>query len=450
MKTFEFMVENLGPIKRAAFSSSHLNVLCGKNNSGKSFLIHAVYCILQRLGGYVTPTPKQELIDKLASEGKAEFNAMEYLGDLNEKIKSEMPKIVSALPKMMSKSESAFEGCKISLNINEDYSFSFVKKTPILFKFQVSKTFKFIFEKKANSDDCRVIIENSAEEFPSNEEIKFVLHFALRRFVGVLFPAPVLLTAERAGVVSFATDLMSYAMSKKKEQSPVEGGIAAVELSDHYPSAIIQELILQNDMRQVREDAPFLMADYPNATKFFNWFKEHVMDGDVVAREGKLYYLQTSNQINMPFSDASSSVKALVSLNFFVHYMMQPGTILMIDEPELNLHPERQRMLMRAFARMANDFGVGIVLSTHSVTMVRELNTLLTLNSAIANNPEIRSQYGYEESELLKEEDVSCGIVENGTIWQDPKGVSHGFSVRSFDDTNDSISSIQSDIVKSW
>jgi predicted ATP-dependent endonuclease of OLD family len=174
------------------------------------------------------------------------------------------------------------------------------------------------------------------------------------------------------------------------------------------------------------------------------------MDGDVVAREGKLYYLQTSNQINMPFSDASSSVKALVSLNFFVHYMMQPGTILMIDEPELNLHPERQRMLMRAFARMANDFGVGIVLSTHSVTMVRELNTLLTLNSAIANNPEIRSQYGYEESELLKEEDVSCGIVENGTIWQDPKGVSHGFSVRSFDDTNDSISSIQSDIVKSW
>jgi hypothetical protein len=81
----------------------------------------------------------------------------------------------------------------------------------------------------------------------------------------------VLLTAERAGVVSFATDLMSYAMSKKKEQSPVEGGIAAVELSDHYPSAIIQELILQNDMRQVREDAPFLMADYPNATKFFNY-----------------------------------------------------------------------------------------------------------------------------------------------------------------------------------
>ena len=122
----------------------------------------------------------------------------------------------------------------------------------------------------------------------------------------------------------------------------------------------------------------------------------------------------------------------------------------MIDEPELNLHPERQRMLMRALARMAKSLGVGIVISTHSMTMVRELNTLLSMGEACSHNPGLAGQYGYEIDELLGETDVSCGIVEEGTIHQQDKGVSRGFYVQSFDDASEAIASVQSAIVATW
>lgn len=44
MRTFDITIKNLGPIRSAVFSASHFNILCGKNNSGKSMCIHAISC----------------------------------------------------------------------------------------------------------------------------------------------------------------------------------------------------------------------------------------------------------------------------------------------------------------------------------------------------------------------------------------------------------------------
>ena len=451
MKTFKFVLENLGPIKSATFSSSHLNVRCGKNNSGKSFLIHAVYCIFQYLNDGIRVSPRKELINGLLANGVAEFSILDYLSNINELIAQSLTKIVLRLPGMMNKSKNAFKNCKVAMTINEDYAREFLLKQPISFRFRPSQKLIIVLTKAADSDYCRITFENGSERLPDSKIITRVLSFALHQIIGRILPSPVLLTAERTGVSACAGDVMSYVLSKRVEQTPY--GIdrsATVELLGHYPMAIIQEMVLQNEIKQTREDKKFIMSDISEAKSFYDWFKTSVMDGNVVAREGKLYFVQLSNKLDMPFADASSSVRALAELNYFVHYMMVPGSLLMIDEPELNLHPERQRMLMRALARMANNFGVGIVVSTHSVTMIRELNTLMAFNTLCTNQEELIARHGYCKEELLDEDDVSCGIVENGTIYQEEDKHQRGFFVRSFDDTNDSIAAVQNDIVQNW
>lgn len=451
METFYFKVENLGPIRSASFTSSHLNVLCGKNNSGKSFLIHAVYCVFQYLQNLVATDPKDAHVQQLVEKGSCEFSAEEYFAGLNDQLDKVMPEIVKRLPGLMNKSRSAFEGCKISVQINEKYIASHIRELPLSFTFQVSNSLKVLWTKPRDSYICRVVLENSAEKYPSDEVVRNVMSFAVRQLIGKLLPVPVLLTAERAGVIAFAADVMSFAMSRQTEPSMIGiGPEATMVLSSHYPMAMIQELVMQNEIRQVQEGREYLMAPVPEAERFYKWFKTNILDGDVVAREGKLYYVQSSSDLDMPLSDASSSVKALASLNYFVHYRMAPGSLLMIDEPELNLHPERQRMLMRALARMAKSLGVGIVISTHSMTMVRELNTLLSMREACKYKPDLAKEYEYEMDELLDESDVSCGIVEEGTINQQDKGVNRGFYVQSFDDASETISAVQSAIVATW
>ena len=43
--TFEF--ENLGPIKKASLELGKLTVICGKNNTGKTYLSYAVWEIIR-------------------------------------------------------------------------------------------------------------------------------------------------------------------------------------------------------------------------------------------------------------------------------------------------------------------------------------------------------------------------------------------------------------------
>jgi hypothetical protein len=56
--------------------------------------------------------------------------------------------------------------------------------------------------------------------------------------------------------------------------------------------------------------------------------------------------------------------------------------------------------------------------------------------------------FGYSAEELLSIDRVSCGVMEDGGISQMNKDLKSGFFVRSFDDSSDYISNVQSAIAE--
>ena len=77
----------------------------------------------------------------------------------------------------------------------------------------------------------------------------------------------------------------------------------------------------------------------------------------------------------------------------------------MVDEPELNLHPENQRRIARLFARLVN-LGVKVFITTHSDYIVKELNTLIMLNHDKPHLRRIADKEGYQVSELIRSDQV--------------------------------------------
>ncbi len=139
----------------------------------------------------------------------------------------------------------------------------------------------------------------------------------------------------------------------------------------------------------------------------------------------------------------SSTVKSLFGLWFYLEYQACPDALLMIDEPELNIHPENQRKIARLMARLVNG-GLRIVISTHSDYIIREINSLLMLSRD--DDGALRKKHGYEDEEVLKPETVGAYLFDDHKI--EPFDIDPGDGIRAttFDDVIEDINEVNDDI----
>ena len=139
----------------------------------------------------------------------------------------------------------------------------------------------------------------------------------------------------------------------------------------------------------------------------------------------------------------SSTVKSLFGLWFYLEHEARKGDVLMIDEPELNIHPENQRKIARLLARLVNA-GLHIVVSTHSDYIVREINSLIMLDQDKDKN--LRKKYGYEDDEILKSEQIGAYLFDGQTIEPFDITPEDGIYATTFDEVIRNLNTINNDI----
>jgi len=109
----------------------------------------------------------------------------------------------------------------------------------------------------------------------------------------------------------------------------------------------------------------------------------------------------------IPLHRASSTVSELTPLILYLKYMVEPGSILIIEEPEAHLHPENQRILAKYLVKLIRN-GVNIVITTHSDYLIEQLSSFILLSRV---EPEKRvSKYGYTEEDYLKFDEVAAYV----------------------------------------
>ena len=152
---------------------------------------------------------------------------------------------------------------------------------------------------------------------------------------------------------------------------------------------------------------------------------------------------RTRSTRRIPLHATSSAVKSLFALWFYLEYQALPGNILMIDEPELNLHPSSQRTIARLLARLVNA-GVRVVISTHSDYIVREFNSLIMLNHEDALR--FRRKYRYHDDEILDPELVGAYVFKDRTIEPSEITAHDGIRADTFDNVIEQINAVKNDI----
>ena len=116
--------------------------------------------------------------------------------------------------------------------------------------------------------------------------------------------------------------------------------------------------------------------------------ENHMLLGTIQTdRSNRIYpvfsYLPRGWKNELPLMNSSSMVSELAPIVLYLRHVVERGDVLIIEEPESNLHPSMQVELVRQLAAVVNS-GVRVMLTTHSEWVLEELANLTRLSDLVA------------------------------------------------------------------
>ena len=126
-------------------------------------------------------------------------------------------------------------------------------------------------------------------------------------------------------------------------------------------------------------------------------------------------------------------VSEIAPLVLFLKYLIRPGNLFILEEPESHLDPANQRLVARAIAMMVNA-GVRVLVTTHSDLFLNQINNLMQASQLL---PDRLQGMEYDATELLNPNDVGAYVFQSspdGTnVSPLPVDSDQGISTESFD-----------------
>ena len=225
-------------------------------------------------------------------------------------------------------------------------------------------------------------------------------------------------SAERTGAVIFKDELNIQKNTILREIASSDK-ISFEDIVDKmyntsYALPVRRNIDFIRNLESISKEEGVLSKAYPQIINMLN----SIVGGEYkISKDGVYYCPAKSNNTKLTIGESASSVRSLLDIYFYLKYVAKPGHLLMIDEPELNLHPESQRRLARLLALLVK-LGVNVYITTHSDYIIKEFNTLLMLYVRKENEKikEVMINKGYSEQELLSPNHVKMFISDKQNV----------------------------------
>lgn len=449
-------VKNLGIISRGELDSSKpLILMCGPNSTGKTYLSYLLYTIFS--AQYPIDPPCFKKIAKFIDENNEFLLEKEYIDEFlqaeTNEIRNRTNSIFGLSPEV---NKGLFRFFKLNLAISEEFFNKKIFNDGFSLDFKlVGNNIKIQKESKSKAVKVEILSPGPNIKFSNIPMWNYLIYSILRVCAHNPILSARMLTVERNSIYTFNTELSLSRNELIDRLLEVKRGESSmVDMvnngSQRYPLAIRESLRVANDLENIqKKKSPF----YEFATQI----ESELLHGTIgVNKTGSVEFIpQTEGkQIKrLPVHMSSSIVKTLSSLIIYLKHLAQKNDLVIIDEPEMNLHPDNQRILARIFSRMVNR-GLRFVISTHSDYVIREFNNLIMGHELLAvNKGSLDAEFGYERGELLDRKKVEVLYFKPGkkgkVTTECIKLDKFGFNVESIDSTIDKQNDITQTLYES-
>lgn len=101
-----------------------------------------------------------------------------------------------------------------------------------------------------------------------------------------------------------------------------------------------------------------------------------ISDGEMVVEDGKILYQHANMKKSLGIGSLSTGVKTFLILKeLLLNGDLEENGIMVIDEPEVHLHPEWQIKYAEVIVMLQKAYGLNIILTTHSMDFLSALVT---------------------------------------------------------------------------
>jgi predicted ATPase len=438
---------NLGNIKDGTIELKPFSIFFGDNNTGKTYATYAVYALLDKEFSFNFKETK-EIVEKLYQDGLYELNILEFAEKNLKTLKKEIEKgFKENLHLVFSAEEDDFKKTSFSFTIDEDTINNNIKESSFEALSSIGKKEVVVFEasKDKGSNIIKLVLhDNKMSKNFLSDRIKNIISKVIFK---QLFSNSFLLPAERTGLNLFYKEL-------GRERTTI---LHHLQKKDIDPMELVRDLFVSRYPQPIGDYIDFL-NDIHNLKKIKSKYKDYahliqktILHGKYKIEKDGIYFIPYKNKANknnfnekISLHMSSSTVKTFFSLVFYLEHLAKSGDTLIIDEPELNLHPDNQRNIARILAMLVNK-SINVIVSTHSDYFMKELNNLIMLDNDF-NKKDLLKKYHYTDDMTIDIQKIEAYLFDNNTIKKLHKTKEEGIEVTTFDKVINKLNESSEDI----
>lgn len=457
------IIENLGVLKKASFELGDLTLICGHNNTGKTYATYALFGFLVNGERLMNAGVSKQEIREILDDGVTRIDIRGYAKKAKKILSLGCQRYTQLLPRIFASNSKYFKETRFQVELGLDWEL--IRSTAFERKIRSRKNEILLLSKPEGSDILEVSL--SAETEKIGLPIGFIeseISDAINEIIfGQYFSDPFIASSERTGVAIFSTEL-DFARNRLLEQMARAGkDIDPMELFfksyNDYALPVNANVDFTRRVADITKEDSFIAKEHAQILDEFT----DIIGGEYISSgsDNSIYFKPSGKCLRLTMGECSGAVRSMLDIGSYLRHIAKPGDLLMVDEPELSLHPENQRRVARLFARLIN-LGIRVFITTHSDYIIKELNTLIMLNQ---NRPYLRriaEREGYRSEEFVDAERVKVYVAEKALMKTSSSNqrrsrhqtlveaeVSHeqGIDARSFDETIDKMNEIQEAIV---
>lgn len=446
-------INNLGAVKNAEVNLKPLTVFVGENGTGKTYTAYLIAYIFskyswEKISQTISNKKRtiffdeiEEVTNELYRIGKSTIDLKKFIKDNTKKYYSYLCNdiIPEGFKSFLASDGDFLNNIQVNLSLrnSEETQYSHLSSHFLDFSFKCkeqcnecnigtclinSKKIKYFI----NNDNLIIDFEKIDEKVSKKNIRIFVSNLILQLLHRSVFNEVYLLGAERTGLSLLFNSVRKKETNNKAKEKKKKGNRINHSHTNSSPTSAllsISHAMFNPEIKKIRQDKLKSEENIQKYLKLSEILEQTILGGNHKIKEDEelgikriiFDYLEGDTKIPLNMATSSSSVKGLSSLVFLLRYMIEPNEIIVIDEPEMNLHPKAQVQLIELLAMLANS-GVYVIITTHSPYIIDHLINLV--KGSNKGNQELLSKNFYlkDSSAFISKENLSAYLFENNSV----------------------------------